>query len=95
MASRAHQSLTLDLGPLSAVVEKRVSSGEYASASEVVMEGLRALEREEQAVEDFLSENREVLRRKIAKALADPRPSISQDEVFARLRTRIAELKAR
>lgn len=76
-------------------MEKRVSSGEYASASEVVMEGLRALEREEQAVEDFLSENREVLRRKIAKALADPRPSISQDEVFARLRTRIAELKAR
>ena len=95
MASRAQQSLTVDLGPLSAVVERRVSSGEYASASDVVIEGLRALEREEQAIEDFLAESKDTLRSKIAEALADPRPSISQDEVFARLRARIADLKAR
>jgi antitoxin ParD1/3/4 len=60
------------------MVQERVASGRYASASEVLRAGLRALEREEQTFDA-------ILKRKVEEALADSRPAIPQDEVFARL----------
>lgn len=39
---------------MAARVRARVSSGEYASESEVIRDGLRALQAREQAVEDWL-----------------------------------------
>jgi antitoxin ParD1/3/4 len=59
--------------------EARVQSGAYASVSEVIRAGLRALDREEAALD-------EVLREKVREALDDPRPSIPADQVFAELR---------
>jgi antitoxin ParD1/3/4 len=67
------------LGDLHERVAARVASGSYASASEVLRAAVRALEREEAAVDDWL-------RRQVDESLDDPRPNIPADDVFARLR---------
>jgi antitoxin ParD1/3/4 len=75
-------SVTLPSGQ-KAFVEDRVRTGRFASASEVVREGLRALEREEAHLDSWMRE-------KIRAARDDPRPSVPADEVLARLNARIA-----
>ena len=69
-------------GGQKAFVDERVRLGRYASVSEVVREGLRALEREEAHLDDWMRE-------KIRESLDDPRPSVPAAEVFARLRVRM------
>jgi len=56
-----------------------VKSGAYASASEVMRAAVRALDREEAAVNDWL-------RQRVDEAFADPRPNVPAREVFKRLR---------
>jgi len=77
--ARSSRPITVTLGDLQEQVDRRVKSGAYASASEVVRTALRALDREEAALADWL-------RRRVDEALADPRPSRPAREVFARLR---------
>jgi antitoxin ParD1/3/4 len=85
---RTTKPITVTLGELQERVEARVKSGAYSSASEVVRAGLRALDREEEALDDLL-------RAKIKESLDDPRPSIPADEVFDRLeRKHAARMKA-
>lgn len=81
--ARSSPALTVTLGALKDAVDQRVRTGRYASASEVVRAGLRALEREEDALDDLM-------RRRVEAALADPRPSLPAEDVFARLRGRSA-----
>jgi antitoxin ParD1/3/4 len=76
---RTSRPVTVTLGDLHRRVKARVKSGAYASASEVIRAALRALDREEAAVNDWL-------RQRVDEALADPRPSIPAREVFKRLR---------
>jgi antitoxin ParD1/3/4 len=86
---RATKPITVTLGKLQDRVDARVRSGEYSSASEVIRAGLRALDREEEALN-------ELWRRKIQEAYDDPRPSIPAEEVFRDLRACHAErVKAR
>jgi antitoxin ParD1/3/4 len=80
---RADKPITVTLGKLRKRVDARVRSGEYSSASEVVRAGLRALDREEEALT-------EIWRQKIQKSLADARPDIPIEEVFDRLEERHA-----
>ncbi len=87
MSARPAKPITVTLGPLAEAVQSRVASGRYTSASEVVRAGLRALEREEDAVDALL-------RHRVEEALADPAPAIPQDEVFAALRARHASRKS-
>ncbi len=61
-----------------------MKSGAYESASEVMRAALRALDREEAALE-------EILHRKVEASLADARPNIPAEDVFARLRAHHAE----
>lgn len=61
----------------SVVAKERVGEGRYASLSEVIRAGLRALERKEQALDA-------VLKARVEAALADPTPSLPQAEVFSR-----------
>lgn len=79
MTARATKPVTVTLGPLSHAAQVRVASGRYASVSEVVRAGLRALDREEAALDA-------VLKARIEAALADPAASIPQDQVFADLK---------
>ena len=77
--ARTSRPITVTLGKLQRRVEARVKSGAYASASEVMRAAVRALDREEAALDDWLRE-------RVNEALADPRPSIPAREVFKQLR---------
>jgi antitoxin ParD1/3/4 len=81
---RTSKPITVTLGPLKASVDVRLKSGAFGSASEVMRAALRALDREDAALDEYL-------RRKVEASLADPRPSIPAEKVFARLRTHHAK----
>jgi antitoxin ParD1/3/4 len=74
------KTVTVTLDEMLDGAEARVRSGAYASLSEVVQEGLRALDRED-----------EWLREAVRESLDDPRPSIPAEEVFADLERRYEE----
>ena len=76
---RTSRPITVTLGELQHAVEKRVASGAYSSASEVVRAAMRALDREDAALNAWL-------RRQVDEALADPRPASPAHDVFKRLR---------
>lgn len=76
---RKSKPVSVTLGEMQERAEARVRSGAYASMSEVVRAGLRALDREEHALNQWM-------RAKIQEAMDDPRPSIPAREVFAELR---------
>ena len=81
-------SLTQDLADL---VRRKVESGLYTSASEVVREALRLL-----ADQDRLNAiHEEELRAQIAEGLrsAEQEPLVDGEEVFARLDARLRKLK--
>ena len=78
---RTSKPVTVTLGKQHAILDARLASGNYESASEVVRAALRALDREEAVLQD-------IMREKIRESLADPRPDVSGDAVFARLRAR-------
>ncbi len=81
---RTSKPITVTLGSQQASLEARLQSGMYESASEVLRAALRALDREEAALE-------EVLCRKVETSLADSRPSIPAEDVFQQLRAHLAE----
>ena len=80
---RTSRPISVTLGEMQERVDARVRSGDYASASEVVRAGLRALDREETVLDN-------VLRVKVEQALADTRPALPADEVVAAVRARHA-----
>lgn len=71
-------AVSVTLGKMGDRARAYVDEGRYASLSEVVRAGLRALEREE-AVLDGL------VKAKVEEALADPRPYVPLDEAMARV----------
>lgn len=72
-----------------AFIKKQIQQGRYASASEVIRDGLRALEDREQ----FRVVKLEALRTEIQKG-ANSGAGLPADTVFADLRTRIAKVAA-
>jgi antitoxin ParD1/3/4 len=76
----------------SAYIDAKVAAGGYASSSEVVREGLRALQEKDALIERWLQE--EVVP-SYDKWVADGRPTRSSDEVFADLEARIKSRAAR
>jgi len=87
MSVRKNKPITVTLGQMAAGVEERVRSGAYVSASEVVRAGIRALGREEMLFD-------QVMKAKVAEALADKRPSVPIEEAFERTRLKLAERRA-
>ena len=83
MATRAARPVTVTLGEVGELADRRLRSGRYASMSEVVRAGLRALDREETALDALI-------KAKVEEAMADPRPTVSLEEGFAEVRRRIA-----
>jgi len=82
--ARTSRPISVTLGDLQESVDARVKSGVFASASEVLRAALRALDREEAALDDWL-------RQRVDESFADPRPSVPAREVFKRLRGHHAE----
>jgi antitoxin ParD1/3/4 len=76
---RTSKPISVTLGPLHASLERRLKSGQYDNASEVLRQALRALDREDAMLD-------EVLREKVMAAMADRRPSVPAGDVFKRLR---------
>ncbi len=65
-----------------AVIDEKVASGEYASGSEVVRSGLRAMQERDAAIEAWLRE--EVLPT-MQRIEEDPSRLLTEEEAFARL----------
>jgi len=84
MRSTQQFSVTLP-NEMAAQVRARVASGEYASESEVIRDGLRALQARDRAVESWL--RNEALPAYDAYK-ADPERGLSLDEVKAGLAAR-------
>ena len=80
---RTSKPISVTLGPQQASLEARLKSGEYASASEVIRTALRALDRQDAALDEYL-------RAKVQASIKDPRPSLPAADVFKRLRSRHA-----
>lgn len=70
-----------------AFIDAKVASGDYASASEVVRAGLRALQERDAAVERWLREEVAPVHDAMK---ADPSRGISATDVFASIRKRHA-----
>jgi antitoxin ParD1/3/4 len=86
---RTSKPISVTLGPQQGSLEARLKSGEYASASEVLRAALRALDRQDAVLDEYL-------RAKVLAAMKDPRPSVPAADVFKRLRARHARnVKAR
>ncbi|MBB5551177.1 type II toxin-antitoxin system ParD family antitoxin [Rhizobium sp. MC63] len=88
MRSTQQMSITLPV-EMAKLVKQRVSNGEYASESEVIREGLRALQERENAVEHWL-------RTEVAATYdaykADPTKAKPLDEVWRRLEASMDEI---
>ena len=70
-----------------AFIDAKVASGAYASASEVVRAGLRALQERDEAVERWL---REDVAPAFGKMKARPKRGVPASKVFADIRARHA-----
>lgn len=81
---RTSKPVTVTLGDMAERVEALRASGHYTSTSEVLRAGVRALEREQAALDAYMREE-------VRKALEDSRPSIPAEDVFARLKRRHQE----
>ena len=83
MRSTQQFSITLS-NELAEMVRSKVESGEYASESEVIREGLRSLQNQERAVENWL-------RNQVAATYdamkADPNGAVTVESVRARLKS--------
>jgi putative addiction module CopG family antidote len=69
---------------MAARVKAKVASGEYATESEVIRDGLRVLLARDAAVERWL---REEVAKSYDEHTADPSTGIPADNIMARLRT--------
>jgi len=67
---------------MAAMVEAKVASGEYATESEVIRDGLRALQARDAAIEKWL---RNEVAASYDEFAADPGIGVPADEIMARL----------
>jgi putative addiction module CopG family antidote len=68
---------------MAAMVKARVASGEYATESEVIRDGLRALQARDAAVEAWL---RGEVAESVDEFAADPNSGVPADEMMGRVR---------
>ncbi|MBY8825480.1 type II toxin-antitoxin system ParD family antitoxin [Sphingomonas colocasiae] len=88
MTDRAIKPITVTLGEMTKRAQAHVASGRYGSISEVVRAGLRALDREEAALDALI-------KARVEQALADPRPLLSGEDVSASIAAHHANRRAR
>ena len=86
MRSTQQFSITLPV-EMAELVERKIQSGAYATVSEVMRDGLRALMEREAAVERWL---REEVVAGHAEYMADPSKGVPADQVLGRIKARRA-----
>jgi antitoxin ParD1/3/4 len=79
-------AVTVTLGGMGDRAREWIAQGRYASMSEVVREGIKALDRQEDLLDSIFNA-------KLAEALADDRPGVPIDEVFDSLRLALRQPK--
>lgn len=90
---RTTQSLSITLPlEMAQMVKAKVASGEYATESEVIRDGLRVLASRDAVVEKWLRD--EVIPTYDA-VMADPGKTVPVDQVFDEIRARHAERLAK
>ena len=89
MGTTQQFSITLPLD-MAAAVERKVRSGRYASVSDVMREGVRALLDQEDALERWLREEVVAGHR---EHLADPSKAVPADDILDRIKARRAAAK--
>lgn len=77
-----NKGVTVTLGEMAERADRHLASGRFASMSELVRAGLRALDREEAALDALV-------RARVAEALADDRPSTSLAQGMATVRANL------
>jgi antitoxin ParD1/3/4 len=83
---RTTQALSVTLPhEMARMLKEKVASGEYATESEVIREGLRALQAQEQAVERWL---REEVARSVDEVASSPDGLVPVQDVLARIKTK-------
>lgn len=82
----AAKAVTVTLGNMAERAQAHIAAGKYSTMSEVVREGLRALDRQEAMLDA-------IYRAKVAEALANPAPAVPLAEGLAEVRERIARSK--
>ena len=88
---RTTQALSVTLPhEMARMLKDKVASGEYATESEVIREGLRALQAQEQAVERWL---RDEVARSVDEVAASPDGVVPVEDVLARIKAK--KLKSR
>ena len=90
---RTTQPLSITLPhEMAAMVKAKVASGEYASESEVIRDGLRSLQARDSALKSWL-------RGEVAKSYdafeIDPKSGVPADEIMERLRAAYRERAAK
>lgn len=84
MARRNTAPLTVTLPhDMAAMVKAKVTSGEYASESEVIRDGLRTLAARDAALKAWLHQE---VRKSVEEHLDNPSGAIPPDEMLARVR---------
>ncbi len=90
---RTTQSLSITLPlDMAEMVKAKVASGEYASESEVIRDGLRTLAAQDAAVDRWLRD--EVVKAYDAHK-ADPTRTVTLEEGLANVRSRVAKREGR
>ncbi|MCB8882400.1 type II toxin-antitoxin system ParD family antitoxin [Acidisoma cellulosilytica] len=89
MRSTQQFSITLPT-ELAEIVEQKVRSGDYASVSEVVRDGMRALMERDAAVERWL---RDEVVAGHAEYMADPSKAVPASDILDRIKRRLASAR--
>ena len=84
----AAEKISITVTPaMKRVLEERVASGQFASASELMREAFRTWQQKQ----DEHDEQIVSIRTRIQKSIDDPRPSLSIDEVRANFARHVAK----
>ena len=77
---------------MAALVKAKVASGEYATESEVIRDGLRALQARDAAIESWLQNS---VAKSYDEYVTNPSIGIPADKIMSRLKSTYAARKAK